>query len=373
MAALRTLAVVGTGLVGTSIALAARRHGIRVYLLDLDEIVARTAAALGAGYAGAPGEPVDLAVLAVPPSSVATVLAEQQARGLARSYTDVASAKVLVVRQVAAMADASSFVGGHPMAGAERSGPLAARPDLFAGRAWALTPGPTTDQAAYARAEQLATLCDAVPVIMDEADHDEAVALVSHLPHVVASLLAARLLSSPPDANRLAGRGLSDVLRIAGGDAELWSDILRANSAAVVRALEALADDLRVVTDSLRQLATESAGESTTARARLVEMLRRGCAGLSALRGDRAGDMLDLPLDLMISERPGELAELLSVLAELGVGAHCVTISAAATDGVLSVRCVMPAAIAEHFAYRAARHGWRPQIDGVAALKRLEG
>jgi prephenate dehydrogenase len=373
MESLRTMAVVGTGLIGTSVALAVRRRGVRVYLLDRDDMVARTAAALGAGYAGVPPGPVDLAVLAVPPGSVAGVLAEQQRRGLARSYTDVASAKLLPVRQAAAIADASCFVGGHPMAGGERSGPLAARPDLFAGRTWVLTPGPTTDQATYGRAEQLVTLCDAVPLVMDEADHDEVVALVSHLPHVVASLLAARLLSSPPEASRLAGKGLSDVLRIAGGDAQLWSDILRANSEAVIRALDALAADLHMVTDSLRQDVDAEQARTHMGRATLVEMLQRGAAGVKVLRVDRVTDMLDLPLDLMISEQPGELVGLRSLLAELDVSSESFTISPADTDGVLSVRCVVPAAIADQLAYRAAEHGWRPQIDGVAALKRLEG
>lgn len=131
----RTMAVVGTGLIGTSVALAARLRGVTVFLSDRDPLAARTAAALGAGLAEEPVGPVDLAVLAVPPSMVGGVLARAQRRFLARSYTDVASVKSLPVRMVLSQApDPARFVGGHPMAGRERSGPLAARADLFHGR-----------------------------------------------------------------------------------------------------------------------------------------------------------------------------------------------------------------------------------------------
>ena len=113
---IRTLAIVGTGLIGTSIGLALRRHGVTVYLLDHDPSAAETAAALGAGIAQPPPEPVDLAVLAVPAHAVADVLAEHCTRGLAQNYTDVANMKTRLVREIAHLSniDAARYDGQPP-------------------------------------------------------------------------------------------------------------------------------------------------------------------------------------------------------------------------------------------------------------------
>lgn len=191
---LRTAAVVGTGLIGTSVALALTARGVTTYLIDRDEAAARTAAALGAGTFGAPPAPVDLAVLAVPPATVAEVLEEHQKDGLAQAYTDVASVKGRPQAELAARGcDLTSFVGGHPMAGRERSGPRAGRADLFDGRPWVLTPHPATRSAVLRRGLELVRLCGSVPVVLGPEAHDRAVALVSHVPHLLATLMAARL------------------------------------------------------------------------------------------------------------------------------------------------------------------------------------
>jgi prephenate dehydrogenase len=119
---IRTAAVVGTGLIGTSAGLALSGRGVCVHLLDVDESAARAAAARGAGTVGRPEAPVDLAVIAVPPGLVARVLEQEQRRGLARSYTDVASVKSGMTSAVLRGAPRpGSFVGGHPMAGSEHS------------------------------------------------------------------------------------------------------------------------------------------------------------------------------------------------------------------------------------------------------------
>src|SRR6266511_4023690 len=143
------MAVIGTGLIGTSVAIAARRRGVSVFLSDGNRSAVRTAVALGAGVAQRPAEPVDLAVLAVPPNQVGTLLVELQGSGLARCYTDVASVKAEPERMALTCApNPSCYIGGHPLAGRERSGPLAARADLFRGRPWALTPSRLTSSEA---------------------------------------------------------------------------------------------------------------------------------------------------------------------------------------------------------------------------------
>ncbi|GDY68270.1 prephenate dehydrogenase [Streptomyces avermitilis] len=288
---LRTLAVVGTGLIGTSVALAASRRGVTVHLLDRDESAARTAAALGAGLPGPPPHPVDLAVIAVPPSAAAPVLAEAQARRLALSYTDVASVKAPAQREIlAGVPDPRRYIGGHPLAGRERSGPLAARADLFRGRAWVLTPTRLTSKTAFDRALDLIALCGAEPRVMRARTHDDAVALTSHAPHLVASLMAARLSEGPPEAAHLAGQGLRDVTRIARGDSCLWSDIVESNAAAVADILTQIQEDLGAVLAALKDLAEPDLirGPEATAKSRniLVDLLERGITGVEELDAD---------------------------------------------------------------------------------------
>ena len=178
--------------------------------------------------------------------------------------TDVASTKDAVVSRVlaAAGADASRYVGGHPMAGRERSGPMAARGDLFVGRPWVLTPVPGTSLAAKALVREAATRLGAVVVELDPASHDEAVALVSHLPQVAASLVAARLVGAPGQAVALAGQGLRDVTRIAASDPVLWAQILAGNAVPLARQLRALRDDLDRAVDALEALAADGADDA---------------------------------------------------------------------------------------------------------------
>src|SRR5699024_7091608 len=125
--------------------------------------------------------------------------------------------------------DMASFVGGHPVAGRERSGPVAARADLFAGRPWVLVPGQAAPSA-VAAVRQLVAAAGAVPIEMTAAEHDAALAAVSHLPQLVASALAGSLLPLPDGAVGLAGQGLRDTIRIAASDPALWAEIAVANA-----------------------------------------------------------------------------------------------------------------------------------------------
>ncbi|MEI7032130.1 prephenate dehydrogenase [Streptomyces pratensis] len=277
---MRSAAVVGTGLIGTSIALALRGRGVTTYLLDRDPETARTAAGLGAGLAAVPRTPVDLAILAVPPQHVARALHEHQHLNLAHDFTDAASVKAKPQAEAAALGcDLSRYVGGHPMAGREQSGPLAARGDLFQGRPWVLTPAEGAGRRALDRTMELAELCGARPVVMGHEQHDRAVALISHTPHVVASLLAARLLHGDEAELQLAGQGLRDVTRIAGGDAELWTDIIGSNASAVADVLAEIVLDLRVVVEALADLGTGAPERPRISREHLTTALVRGVQG----------------------------------------------------------------------------------------------
>jgi prephenate dehydrogenase len=276
---MRTVAIVGTGLIGTSVALALRRAGLSTYLVDRDPAVVATAARLGAGNTDRPTGPVDLAVLAVPPGSVARVLREQQQAGLARHYTDVAGAQAGPQARAARLGcDLGRHVGGHPIAGRELAGPAAARADLFQGRTWVLTPTPQTAAATLDAARELVARCGAHPVTMSAARHDRAVAASSHVPHLVASLLAARLADADPELLRLCGAGIRDATRIAAGDPQLWADILTANARPVAAVLAELAADL---TGALHALS--GATPDGPAPPELLDVLLRGARGRAAL------------------------------------------------------------------------------------------
>ncbi|WP_283134001.1 prephenate dehydrogenase [Rhizohabitans arisaemae] len=345
---MRSVLVLGTGLIGTSIALALREHGVRVLLSDVDEESMWLARNLGAGEPWRSGERVDLAVLGVPPQVVGEVLAGLQKEDAARVYTDVASVKAMPVAQARAHGcDMTSFVPGHPMAGRERSGPAAARRDLFLGRPWAICPTSQTAPEALDLVRHLAALCGGKIMELGADEHDAAVALVSHVPHITAAAVAARLAEAPEGALGLAGQGVRDVTRIAGGDPGLWTGILAGNTRPVADVLDALCADLAEAARALR------AGETVT------DLLRRGVRGRSRIPGKHGGPAKPYTVvQVVIEDIPGELARLFQAAGEARVNIEDVVLehSPGLPVGVaeLSVRPEEAAVLAE--ALRA--HGW---------------
>ncbi|MGH3214912.1 MAG: prephenate dehydrogenase [Trebonia sp.] len=339
-----TVLVCGTGLIGTSVALALRAKGAEVWLSDRDEATAQLAADLGAGTVvpdlrDAKGI-ADIAVLAMPPAAVAAALALGQEHGVADVYTDVASVKELPVRQARELGcDLSSYVPGHPLAGRERLGPAAARADLFLGRTWALCPLPETSPAAVEAVTALVLACGADPVITDPETHDQWVALVSHVPHLVAVAMAARLAPSvvPADALRLAGQGLRDVTRIAAGDSALWTQILSANAGPVAEVLGAVAVDLSAAARALGASARPARGDdrfpATAApapgppAADVTDLLERGRAGVARIPGKHGGQPRNFTVvQVVIPDQPGELARLFNAAGAAGVNIEDVRI-----------------------------------------------
>ncbi|HTX26692.1 MAG TPA: prephenate dehydrogenase [Streptosporangiaceae bacterium] len=322
------VAVIGTGLIGTSIALALREQGTGVWLADQDPAAARLAAHLGAGdLLAGQGQDVtaDVAVIAVPPEAVADTLAAAQSRRLARCYTDVASVKQLTVTQARDRGcDLASYVPGHPLAGREKHGPAAARADLFLGRSWALCPLPETSDEATSTITALVRACGAVPVHTDPAAHDRWVALVSHAPHLVAAAMAARLEEAPAEALDLAGQGLRDVTRIAAGEVGLWTQILAANAAPVADVLAAVAGDLA---EAARQLSQEAEGGGLAGAKSVGGLLDRGQAGVARIPGKHGGEPREFTgVQVVIPDRPGELARLFDAAGAAGVNIEDVRI-----------------------------------------------
>lgn len=314
--------IVGTGLLGTSLGLALRRRGVDVELADPSPTAVALAVDLGAGVRGPAEVPVGLVVVAAPPDVVADVVAAELAAHPAATVTDLASVKAGPLRSLQDEGvDLTRYVGSHPMAGRERSGAVAARADLFAGQPWVVCPHPASSPAAVADVRAVAAAVGGIVSELAAQDHDDAVALVSHVPQLLASLAAARLESAAPAALALSGQGLRDVTRIAASDPELWTQILGANAAAVSEVLEGVRDDLARALDALSALAGESpTAPARGARATVAGLVARGNAGQQRIPGKHGAPHTSYAaVPVVVPDRPGELARLLHDVGAAGV------------------------------------------------------
>jgi prephenate dehydrogenase len=252
------IAVIGLGLIGGSIALAARqRLGAEIVGTDTDPGTRKAALADGTVDRAYPtaAEAVDgtqAAFVAVPvgalPDAVGAVLKHAPRQCV---VTDVGSTKRAIVE---AHAD-SRFVGGHPMAGSEHSGLRHARGDLFEGATWFLTPGAVTSDAVLEWLRGLLEAMGARPKVIDAESHDKLVAVLSHLPHVIANVLIAEAQDTLPAGLRAlsaAGPSFRDATRVAGAPAEIWTDIYATNADMLALAVEDMVARLRAFHGALR-------------------------------------------------------------------------------------------------------------------------
>ncbi|MCX4449962.1 prephenate dehydrogenase [Streptomyces sp. NBC_01789] len=357
---MRTAVVIGTGLVGTSAALALASRGITVHLVDQDPESAATAAALGAGTNEPPEGRVDLAVVAVPPAHTATVLAAAMRDGVARGYLDVASVKGGPRRELEALgADLTPYIGTHPMAGKERSGPLAATADLFEGRPWVLTPTRDTDTEVLNLALELVALCRAVPVVMDADAHDRAVALVSHTPQLISSMVAARLEDADETAVRLCGQGIRDVTRIAASDPRMWVEILSANPGPVADVLVGVAADLEETVTALRGLQSADEDKRRAGTEGIRSVLSRGNAGRVRVPGKHGAAPASYEVvAVLISDRPGELAAIFADAGRSGINIEDVRIEHATGQQAGLVQLMVEPSAAPALAAALRERGW---------------
>ncbi|MCX4980005.1 prephenate dehydrogenase [Streptomyces sp. NBC_00572] len=357
---MRTALVIGTGLIGTSAAIALAGRGVTVHLRDHDPARASTAAALGAGTDEEPAGPVDLVIVAVPPAHVAATLAEAMTAGLGRGYLDVASVKGGPKRELEALGlDLTPYIGTHPMAGKERSGPLAATADLFEGRPWVLTPTRDTDTEVLNLALELVALCRAVPVVMDADAHDRAVALVSHTPQLVSSMVAARLEEAEESAVRLCGQGIRDVTRIAASDPRMWIDILSANPGPVADVLSGVAADLDETVRALRSLQSADEEKRRDGALGVEDVLRRGNAGRSRVPGKHgAAPTVYETVAVLISDQPGELARIFADAGRAGVNIEDVRIEHATGQQAGLVQLMVEPSAAPVLGAALQERGW---------------
>lgn len=342
----RRVAVVGAGLVGGSFALAsARLEGVEeVRIWDRDPDTRRLAAARGIGgperaTLSDAVDGADLVLVAVPVPSISQVVREvAHALSGAAIVTDVGSVKAEPVAEVEAVLGGPSitgarpqvrddgvdggsrvpeaslvrFVGGHPMAGSERSGVEAADATLFQGATWVLTPTAASDTRAFEQLSAHLRALGARVLAVDPALHDRLVAVASHLPQALASTLmdeaSAVSRTTGEGVLSVAAGGFRDVTRIAASDPDLWVGILSENREAVLWALDNFAERLGRLRDVLH------AGDEGSLR----EFLARSQQARWALPGkERAGELVDLVVAM--DDRPGVLAAVTTALGEAGV------------------------------------------------------
>jgi prephenate dehydrogenase len=306
--------VVGAGLLGASIGLALREKGVDVVLDDVSPAALALAVDYGAGRRPADGDDPELIVVAVPPDVVSTVVARELEAFPHAVVTDVASVKTgPLARLRASGADVSRYIGSHPMAGRERSGPTAARADLFVGRPWVIA---GHDAISYQRAavvEDLALDVGATVVPMEPGSHDLAVAYVSHAPQLVSTLMAARLQEAPDGSLDLAGGGVRDVTRIAASDPGLWVQIIGANAANIRPVLTDLRDDLDRVLRALDD--PDGQGSPRT----IAETIAAGNRGVERLPGKHGTTKRFAQVVVLVDDTPGQIAALLQFIGEIGI------------------------------------------------------
>jgi len=303
----RTLGIVGVGLIGGSVGLAARAAGWEVIGVDRPEILEQ-ATDLGAVDRGSTVKEVreaDTVVLAAPISEIPALVGDLVPTNAL--VTDVASAKTKIVRAAEAV-DLRRFVGGHPMAGSQLAGVGHARADLFVGARYFLTPTGTTDPEAYREASNFVRELGAVPTAVDPEKHDLLMAALSHLPHLMAVALLRVASDVSPEALSFAGASFRDLTRVGASNPKLWSDILAENSGALGEALGSFAG-------AMAQLGSEISNREVMER-RFMEA-RQAYEALGGILVEKTGENVDV--EVPVENRPGVFARVTTLMGSNGI------------------------------------------------------
>ena len=298
--------IVGSGLIGTSIGLGLVQRGIAVEMVDSDPLAQGLARDLTGGVVVADPE---LVIFALPTSGLSQVIQSEIALNPQSTFMDVGSVKSEVVLQVKTFPGLSTrFLPTHPMAGREIGGAGSARADLFQGRSWILTPEADCAPESKNLVLELITILGATPIELSAEDHDAAVAKISHLPQIAASLVAKQLTGTPAEWMELAGQGLRDTTRIAGSDEKLWKEIIYSNRAEISELLISLQNDLTQMIKSL---------DDPTKIADLIAAGRDGKAMIPGKHGGKAREYSYLPI--VIDDKPGQLGAIFNECAAMQV------------------------------------------------------
>ena len=298
--------IVGSGLIGTSIGLGLVQRGIAVEMVDSDPLAQALANDLTGGVVVVDPE---LVILALPTSALSQVIQSEIDLNPQSTFMDVGSVKSEVVLQVKTFSGLSTrFLPTHPMAGREIGGAGSARADLFQGRSWILTPEADCAPESKNLVLELITILGATPIELSAEDHDAAVAKISHLPQIAASLVAKQLTGTPAEWMELAGQGLRDTTRIAGSDEKLWKEIIYSNRAEISELLISLQNDLTQMIKSLDD------------PAKIADLIAAGRDGKALIPGKHGGKAREYSyLPIVIDDKPGQLGAIFNECAAMQV------------------------------------------------------
>jgi prephenate dehydrogenase len=309
----RSVRIVGAGLIGTSIGLALAAKNIPVEMLDVDSRNQGLAQDLtGATSLTDP----ELIIFATPLRALSQVINEQFRLNPNSTFMDVCSVKGEPLAKVkASELPLRQFVGTHPMAGREVGGAESARADLFLSRSWIITPDSQTDPEAVSTVKSLIQLLGATCVELDAVSHDAAVARVSHLPQIAATLLAGSLHGVAPEWLDLAGAGLRDTTRIAASDENLWKEIISSNSREIKGLLTKLHNELGTMIDAVDD------------QEKIAAIMRRGREGRNLIPGKHGGKAREYTyVPIVIDDKPGQLGAIFNECAAMSVNVEDLSI-----------------------------------------------
>lgn len=363
--------IIGSGLLGASIGLGLRAAGCEdVYVQDISPTAEAVAQDIGAGTsfsslseqeraAFAP----QLVVVAAPPD-VAGIVCAQALRMYGprpetgypgATVTDVASVKGRPLADVLASgADASRYVGSHPMAGREKSGPVAARGELFQARPWIICEHDSDRPECVRLVRSVAVELGAIVTSLSVEEHDQTVALISHVPQAMSSLLASRLQDTPLYALSLAGQGLRDTVRIAASDPTLWVQIFAANAEPIVQTLYGVRDDLNRLISTLEDPAASGA------RLDLAQLMSEGNAGVARIPGKHGtAPAAFATMTVLVDDTPGTLARLLAEIGELGANIEDLRLEHSTGAPVGMAEISVNPSILESLVRDLSARGWR--------------
>ena len=337
--------IIGSGLIGTSIGLALSSKGVKVTMVDIDEKSAQLAQDL-MGYA-APDTDSELTLIASPVSTISQVIRDVKQQGLNLGFIDISSVKNNPKVEVSALGfDMSRFLPTHPMAGREVGGAESARADLFQSRPWIIDPA-GVDPELLAAGRELIQLCGAHLIEMGSIEHDRAVALISHLPQILSSTLAAQLEGAPAQWLDLAGSGLRDTTRIAASNAGLWREIIAANT-------EAIAPLLAKVIEDLEELHLALGNPDS-----IEDFIKNGNRGRAMIPGKHGGVARNYTfLPVVIEDKPGQLAALFDECASAGVNVEDLSIEHSPEQYTGLITLALSQSDAEKLYEHLLQRGW---------------
>ena len=311
--------IIGAGLLGASLGMRLSKLGLPVFLRDIYPVVSALACDMGAGQRWEEDCPDPaLVIVATPPDVAADQVIAALKEFPTALVTDVASVKSVNLEEVAqAGADLTRYVGSHPMAGRERSGTAFAREDLFESRPWVIVPNQETDPGAVLAMRTLALDVGSLPLQLDAETHDQSVALVSHVPQLVSSLLAAQLAKALPESLGLSGQGLRDTTRIASSDPALWAAIIAGNAEHVGKVLRGFADDMQQVLHALEHPGAAIPSPSLVGAVTLA--MRQGNLGVARIPGKHGGAPRRYQeVMVKVPDEAGTLGRLFQAVGETG-------------------------------------------------------